>query len=51
MDPHNFGKLDPDTDPEQGGKLDPDLEPHQSEKVEGSFWSIEGSKSGKKSEW
>jgi|LakMenEpi03Aug12_release.lakeMendotaPanAssembly.Ray.scaffolds.fasta_scaffold1049258_1 hypothetical protein len=48
MDPHNFENLDPDTDPEQSGKLDPDLEPHQSEKVEGSFWSIEGSKSGEK---
>jgi hypothetical protein len=32
MDPHNFGKLDPN--PHHSGKLDPDLNPHQSEKVE-----------------
>jgi hypothetical protein len=41
MDPHHFGKLDPDLDshPHQSGKLDPDL--HQSKKVEAleSFWS------------
>ncbi len=58
MDPHIFGKLDPD--PHQSGKLDPD--PHQSEKqdpkpprlsekvkaLEGHFGALEGSKSGKK---
>ncbi len=51
MDPHHFGKLDPDLP--QSGKLDPN--PHQSEKkgsgsaskckggsLGGSFWSIEG---------
>jgi hypothetical protein len=57
-DPHRFGKLDPDQ--HQNGKLDPD--PHQSEKQDSdsdpqqgekgrslreSFWSTEGSKSGK----
>jgi hypothetical protein len=30
MNPHHFGKFDPDPDPHQIGKLDPD--PHQSEK-------------------
>ncbi len=57
----SFWELDPDpvTDPHQSGKLDPDmdslesekLDPHQREKVEaleGHFWSIGGSKSGKK---
>jgi hypothetical protein len=43
MDPHHFGKLDPDLDshPHQSEKLDPDPHPHQSKKVEAleSFWS------------
>jgi hypothetical protein len=52
-----LGKLDPD--PYESGKLDPDLNPHQIKKqdpqqrekvevLEGHFWSIRGSVSGKK---
>ncbi len=43
MDPHHFGKLDPDPDTYQSEKQDPD--PHQSEKVEaleGHFGPLEG---------
>jgi hypothetical protein len=32
IDPHHFGKLDPDPNPHQSGKLNPDPDPHQSEK-------------------
>jgi hypothetical protein len=45
MDLHNLGKLNPDK--HQSGKPDPD----QSEKIGSlreSFWSIRGSKSGKR---
>jgi hypothetical protein len=46
MDPHHFWNLDLDAHPHQSEKQD--TYTHQSEKVEGSFWSIGGSKSGKK---
>jgi hypothetical protein len=46
LDPHHFGKRDPE--PHQNGKLDTD--PHQTEEVEAveSFWSFGESKSRKK---
>jgi hypothetical protein len=34
MDPHHFGKLDPDPHPHQSEKQDPDLDPHRNEKME-----------------
>ncbi len=40
VDPHHFGKLDPDPDPHESGKLDPDLYPQQSEKVGSLRWSF-----------
>ncbi len=49
IDPHLFGKLDPDPDSHQSEKLDPD--PHQKWKagnLRRSFWTIGGSKFGKK---
>jgi hypothetical protein len=51
MDPHHFGKLDPD--PHQSGKLDSDPDPHHSKKVEvleGNFGALEGPNL-EKSEW
>jgi hypothetical protein len=63
MDPHHFGKLDPDPDPHQNVKLDPDPDPHQKEKQEpdphqsekmeareGHFGALEGPNL-EKSEW
>jgi hypothetical protein len=49
MDPHHFGKLDPE--PHQNGKLDPDS--HQSEKVEAveSHFGVLESPNLEKSEW
>ncbi len=52
-DPHKSGMVDPGPDPLQREKLVPDPDPHQRKKMEaleGHFWSIGGSKSGK-SEW
>jgi hypothetical protein len=49
MDPHHFGKLDPD--PDQNEKQDPDPNLHQCEKggsLREPFRSSGGSKSGKK---
>jgi hypothetical protein len=37
MDPHHFGKLNPD--PDQSEKQDPDTDLHQSEKAE-ALWSF-----------
>jgi hypothetical protein len=56
LDPHNFGKLDPD--PHQSSKMhphqseQPDPDPHQSNKVkvlhvEGHFEALEGPNMGK----